>query len=92
MSQFPVKPDTVVILPNRDAHLAAKKQPPRKRPVPPEEQVLNLRKQLRRTRRALALLVLLLGLAVCLLVQHYLSENSILPGGQACTVHTTSQI
>lgn len=91
MSQFPVKPDTVVILPRREAQAFVKKQSPRKRPVPPEEQVVHLKKQLRHARFALAVLFLLLGLAAGMLAQHFLSEEHVSPSDPAHTVNTTSQ-
>ena len=66
MELHPVAPGTAVHLPNRSA--AAKKPAPRKRAVPLEEQLQNLRRSLRRTRTfALILLVILAMTAVILL-------------------------
>ena len=91
MSQFPVKPDTAVILPHREAQSPAKKQPARKRSVPPEEQVVHLKKRLRHARFALAVLFLVLCLSAAMLARHLLSEEHASPSDPAHTVNTTSQ-
>ena len=65
MERHPIAPGTAVHLPNRSA--TAKKAAPRKRAVPLEEQIQQLRRSLRRTRTfALILLVILAMTAVIL--------------------------
>ena len=65
MERHPVAPGTAVHLPNRSA--AVKRPVSRKRSVPLEEQLHNLRRSLRRTRTfALILLVILAMTAVFL--------------------------
>lgn len=91
MSQYPVKPDTVVILPRRESQTSVKKQSARKRPAPPEEQVVQLRRQLRHARIALAVLFLLLSLTAAMLTQHFLREEPVSPSDPARTGITTSQ-
>ena len=62
MLLHPVEPGTAIHLPNRTAR---KKAAPKKRPIPPEEQIQNLRRSLRRARGfALILLVILIMTAV----------------------------
>ena len=91
MEQFPVRPDTVVVLPCREASTAAKKSSSRRRAVPPEEQVVQLRRQLRHARIALAVLFLLLSLAAAMLTRHFLKEETVSPSDPAYTGNTTSQ-
>ncbi len=64
MEQYPVKPGTPIHLPRRQTAVSIKKKSRRKRLLPPEEQVLHLKKSLRRTRVFVALLILLLGLVI----------------------------
>lgn len=64
MEQYPVKPGTPIHLPHRQIATGTKKRLRRKRQLLPEEQVLHLKKSLRRTRVFVALLILLLGLAI----------------------------
>ena len=67
MAQHPVAPGTAIHLPSRPA-VSAKRPAVKKRPVPLEEQILNLRRSLRRTRVfALAMLVILAMTAAILL-------------------------
>lgn len=91
MAQFPVKPDTVVTLPYREPLPAAKKQPPRKRPLSPEEQVVLLRKQLRRMSFALVVLTLVLSLATAMLLQDYFSQTPDPAIGRNYTINTAQQ-
>ena len=63
MENHPVKPGTVVLIPSRNNEEEVRKILHRKKPLPtPSEQILRLKKQLLRTRIALALLLLLCGL------------------------------
>ncbi len=68
MALYPVRPGTHVHLPKPKDPLPAKKRSKKKRPATPEEQIVQLRKSLRRTRAVLAAAVLLLALAGGLLV------------------------
>ena len=86
MSQYPVKPGTAVTLPNRERIAATKRQLPRKRAVPPEEQVLALRKQVRRMALALIVLTLVLSFVTALFVKEYFEEATESGAGRNYTV------
>ena len=88
MLPYPVKPDAAVNLPHREP-VAVKKQTGRKRPQAPEEQVVQLRKAVRRLWVAAILLFLLLALAVCLLVQANMSAAKKADLGTNYTIDTT---
>ena len=79
MEHYPIKSDAAVSLPHRDTEQSFRKVS-RKRSIPPEEQVLHLRKSIRRLKALIVLLLLLLGLAGALLVQtqmrHYDTQSS----------------
>lgn len=64
MEQYPVKPGTPIHLPHRVAAAVPKKRLRRKRAATAEEQVLQLKKSLRRTRAFAAALIILVGLAI----------------------------
>lgn len=87
MLPYPVKPDAVVNIPHREP-AAVKKQTGRKRPQTPEEQVISLRKAVRRLRIAAILLFLLLALAVGLLVQAKMSAAEKADLGTNYTIDT----
>ena len=88
MEESPVKPGTPVLLPSPKRQAAAKKQNHRKRTVSPEEQVVHLRKVLRRMYLCVAALLLVLGMATALLVNELLEEDA--PAiGQNYTIDTT---
>ena len=88
MEKTPVKPGTPVLLPSPKHQAAAKKQGHRRRVLPPEEQVLHLRKALRRMYLSVAVLLLVLGMATALLVNEILKEDT--PAiGQNYTIDTT---
>lgn len=71
MKQYPVKPGTVVQLPQRAA--ASPKKTVRKRQLPTEELVTVQRKTIRRLLAVIASLLLLLGLSVGLIF--YLTQG-----------------
>ena len=88
MEESPVKPGTPVLLPSPKNQGAVKKQAHRKRPLPLEEQVLHLRKALRRMYLCVAVLIVVLGMATALLVNEILKEDA--PAiGQNYTIDTT---
>lgn len=68
MDAYPVKADVRVQLPNRQK-LEATRKSTRKRAVPPEEQVVQLRRSLRRARAFGLIVTLLLCAAGLLLLQ-----------------------
>ena len=70
MAQYPVKPGTAIHLPQHKSG-ADKKPAPRKRTVSPEEQILALKKTLRRSRVCIVVLLLVLSLASLLLVREF---------------------
>ena len=86
MDRYPVKSGTPVHLPRHAFVPTNKKAAPRKRTVSPEEQVLNLRKKLRRSRLIGALLLVTLCLATVLLLREFAGED--IPAiGQNYTIH-----
>ena len=85
MDRYPVKPGTPVHLP-RHAFVPTKaKQAPRKRVITQEEQILNLRKKLRRSRLIGLILLMVLSLASVLLVREF-AGNDIPAIGQNYTI------
>ena len=88
MEARPVKPGTAVLLPKHNNVVAAKKPTHRKRALPPEEQVLHLRRALRRMYLCVAVLIVVLGMATALLVYEVLEENAPVIG-QNYTIDTT---
>lgn len=90
MDENPVKPGTPVLLPSPKSQIVAKKQSHRKRALPPEEQVLHLRKALRRMYVCVAVLIVVLGMATALLI-HEVLEQAAPAIGQNYTIDTTQQ-
>lgn len=86
MEKYPIKPGTAVTLPKRDASGTVKRATPRKRTVPLDEQILALRKTLRRTRLLVVVLVVVLAMAAALLV-HEVSEIDLPAIGQNYTIN-----
>lgn len=74
MDAYPVKADVRVQLPNRQKSEAARKST-RKRAVPPEEQVVQLRRSLRRARAFGLIVTLLLCAAGLLLLQIFFAPT-----------------
>ena len=71
MDRYPVRSDVAISLPHRDTDQAFRR-PSRKRSLSPEEQVVHLRKSLRRIKAFAAIVFLLLGLAGALLFQSHM--------------------
>lgn len=94
MAKYPVKPGTAFYLPSRINTEPAKKQPQHRRPaLQPEEQVIQLKKKLRRSRAALALAWLLLLGCVGAGVWYFYEENDgFLPGQNYSSVVTPDTV
>jgi len=90
MAQYPVKPGTAIHLPHRPVVAPTKKQAHRRRPLSPEEQVIHLRKMLKRMWVFLALLTLVLCMATAMLVHEILHPEDLMIG-RNYTIETTSQ-
>lgn len=88
MEQFPVKPDAAVHLPHRPLPLPEKKQTARKRAQSPEEQVIQLRKLVRRLSLVLAILTLVLGMAAAMLLETHFDNPVTPPVGRNYTINT----
>ena len=88
MEACPVRPGTAILLPKHKNVAVAKKPTHRKRALPPEEQVVHLRKALRRMYLCVAVLLVVLGMATALLVYEVLEENAPVIG-QNYTIDTT---
>lgn len=67
MTLHPVAPGTAIHLPSHSA-ASAKRAAGKKRSIPMEEQILHLRKSLRRTRIFALVMVLLLSITAAILV------------------------
>lgn len=75
MAQFPVKPETHVVLPNRETPVAAKKAIARKRLLSTEERLQQSRKVIQWLSISLAAAVLALFLSVSLLIETISTET-----------------
>ena len=90
MEAYPVKPGTAIHLPRRNTAAAAPKKSRRKKTVTPEEQVLRLKRSLRRVRVLASVLFLLLVLAGGALYYAFIHWDD--PGiGRNYTIDTTQQ-
>jgi hypothetical protein len=89
MEKYPVKPDTAVQLPRRSLQGAPKKQPVRRRQIPPEEQVTALKKRCRRLTFAVVLLCLLLLAAGAVIFLQMKPDPASIPIGRNYTIDTT---
>ena len=87
MDAYPVDPGTPVHLPHRNL-LDAKKQNARKRIISQEEQILHLRKHLRRSRLFAVILAVLLCAASAMLLYELLSPDGQVIG-QNYTINTS---
>lgn len=74
MEQFPVNSDVHVQLPSRP--VPEKRSAPRKKDLTPEEQLLRLRRSVKRLSLVLACTLLALGLTVTLLVHTYTQQDT----------------
>ena len=86
MAHNPVAPGTAVHLPQRTSS-TPKKAAPRKRAVPPEEQILSLRKSLRRARTFALIMVIVLAMTAVILV-HQITDGDTPIIGQNYTIDT----
>lgn len=90
MDASPVKPGTAVLLPSPKPQSAQKKQSHRKRALPPEEQVVHLRKALRRMYLCVGVLIIVLGMATALLLYEIQQQGAPVIG-QNYTIDTTRE-
>ena len=90
MEAYPVKPGTAIHLPRRNTAAAAPKKSRRKKTVTPEEQVLRLKRSLRRVWALVCILFLLLALAGGALFYAFIHwDDPVL--GRNYTIDTTQQ-
>ena len=83
MGKYPVKPGTLVRLPERRSEPVGKKpHPRRKQAAAPEEQVKKLRRTLRRLIAALVVSLILLGVSGYFAVVHLLESRIVVLPGQ----------
>ena len=75
MAQFPVKPETRVMLPNRDTVTVTKKSPARKRTLSAEERLAKTKKVIQWLSIALAATFFALVLSVSLLIETMAPET-----------------
>ena len=79
MAENPVKPGTAILLPHQMTQEPSKKQPRRRRPMTPEEQICHLSRTVRRLGFLVAVVSLLLCLVAGMLV-HTLLQRPVTPG------------
>lgn len=90
MEAHPVKPGTAVNLPRHAAAAATKKSSQRKRHLTPDEQILYLRKHLRRARALGLILAVLLALSSAMLLYEIFNPDD--PAlGQNYTIDITPE-
>lgn len=78
MERYPVNPNTPVVLPKRPQAPSVKKAP-RKKIIPPEEQIANLKRRVRFL-TILLLLLFALGSAMIYGTIRYFQKDRFLPG------------
>ena len=88
MDRYPVKPGIAVQLPSRRPE-APKRAAPRRRTLPPEEQVKRLRRLNRTLSFLLALSLILVAFFGYISVLHLLEEDTFLPGQNYTSIETT---
>ena len=88
MERYPVKPGTTVQLPKRSPEASGKKPSQRKRALSQEDQILYLKKVVRRNRIISLVLLIALSLAAVLLVREFSSGDAPIIG-QNYTINTT---
>ena len=90
MAKYPVKPGIAIQLPGRkNAPIPKKAYPKRRQPSTPEEQVLKLKKRLRRMFLLWLVTALLLAAAVYPTVEYFRGFHSLLPGQNYNTITST---
>lgn len=87
MERFPVKPETRVLLPNRETPVAAKKAPVRKRNLSAEERLVRARKVIQWLIVSLVAAFLALCLSIGLLIETITPETQ--PGAIGQNYNTT---
>ena len=90
MARYPVKPGTPITLPKHDPAAAFKKSAARKRLLLPDEQILILRKHLRRS-RLLSLILAILLCAACTFLLFEVFETTAPDIGRNYTIDTTQE-
>lgn len=81
MDRYPVKPGIAIQLPHRKESPAPKKVHPRRRQLPtPEEQVLRLRKRLKRLILLWLITLMLLAATIYPTVKFFMGNTFLLPG------------
>ena len=92
MAKYPVKPGTVVQLPHRlEYNNAVKKQPARRKAIPPEEQVVLLKQLSRRLALALVIAVAIAAVACYVAVTQFIENQSKQALGQNYSVISTEE-
>lgn len=87
MQRYPIRPGTPVMLPTQER--TAPKKPPKRRPVPPEEQIKGLKKRIRTL--TILWIVTLLALAVLAVVNwRVLPHPQHRPGQNYTTITSTT--
>lgn len=87
MAERPVKPGTAVLLPQRKMEAPSRRNPHRKKPLTPEQQIEKLRKTNRRLAICLLLLAVALVLTIAGLVRSlYIQQNTQPTGRNYSTV------
>ena len=92
MKKYPVKPGIAIQLPGKkDAPIPKKIHVKRKQPPTPEEQILKLKKRLRRMTVLWLITALLLAAAIYPTVEYLTGRTILLPGQNYSTITDTTQ-
>lgn len=89
MEQYPVRKDAHIHLPKRPTQAQQKKQAHRKRQMSAEEQVIHLKRLLRRMMVCVVILCLVLCLAAAALAKELLEDKALNIVGKNYTIDTT---
>ena len=90
MEKYPVKPGIAIQLPGRkDAPTPKKSYAKRKQPPTPEEQVVKLKRRLKRMVILWLVTLLLLAATIYPTVEYFFGERFLLPGQNYTTITTT---
>ena len=89
MAKYPVKPGTVVQLPHRSGENSAKKQQPRRRTIPLEDQIALLRQLVKKLVVALLVVILLFAGACYVAITQFLKNHNKQALGQNYSVSQT---
>ena len=90
MAKYPVKPGTVVQLPNRRETVAVRKTFTRRKTLSPEEQIRRLKRTLRLVVALWLITLLLFCVALIPAISYITGQEHFLPGQNYSVIETTT--